>query len=1097
MPDLPESSFGEPPERGSDRKRPSLRVSAATVAAIAGLLGALLAMATPFLPVKQTTAALNWPQSATYTDVDAPLMSQVPLTFHAVIPCSVLSGLKSGTQVIGTAPAQGDNAPINALFVRTTDTNVEVVNRNVVVVAAPIADISQCSQVTIDSTQEKTSASFAGLRDDDGNPLDGAMVGDFRPQVVGLYTDLTGRVASGFKVTSDVDSRFTTSPTLLKLSAIIGAALCTIIAIGALARLDMCDGRSHRRFFPAHWLRPTVADGLIGGTLIVWHFIGANTSDDGYILTMARVADKAGYMANYFRWFGVPEAPFGWYYYVLQWFSEISTASAWVRVPALVCGIGCWLLISREVIPRLGRTVRNDKVALYTAGLVFLAFWLPYDNGLRPEPVVAFGALLTWCSVERAIATGRLAPAAIACLVGAFTLAAAPTGLMCVAILLAGLRPILRVAARRYREHGKLALLAPIASAGFLILTVVYSDQTFAAIQEANGVRSAVGPNLPWTKDFLRYYYLILPTVDGSLSRRFAFLIMLLCAITCVVVLLRKRKVNGVSLGPSWRLIGAMFGTMFFMMFNPTKWTHHFGAYASIGGSLAALAAVLVAPYVLTVRRNRTLFLSGVLFILAFSFSSINGYWYVSSFGIPWWDKTVSLKGIQSGNVLLVLFGLSLLALLWQTMRADFTEPSKRLPGMKIASRLIGAPLTVAVAAVVAFEVLSMVKGAVWQYPAYSLARQNIESITSASCGMANDVLVEPNPNKGFLSPVADPKHPLKNANDPLAGSDPKGFTPDGVDTDLTAEETGVDPGSSGADSGFIGPKFARGQEAGTEGGELDKPGINGSHAKLPYGLNPGTTPVLGSFQKEMQQPASVETSWYSLPAPSADSPLIVITAAGRIYSVDSTGKATYGQQVLLDYGKRQADGTIKNLGQVRPLDIGPSPSWRNLRVPRSMIPAQADVVRIVANDPILADNQWVAFTPPRIPQLQTLNSLVGSKQPVLLDWAVGLQFPCQRPFDHVDGVAEVPNFRILPDHPLAVTGTTTWQAAENGGPLGFTNMIASRLAIPSYLMDDWGRDWGSLEKFNRYYPQAKTAKLETGEVTRSGFWNPGDIRVK
>jgi arabinosyltransferase B len=45
--------------------------------------------------------------------------------------------------------------------------------------------------------------------------------------------------------------------------------------------------------------------------------------------------------------------------------------------------------------------------------------------------------------------------------------------------------------------------------------------------------------------------------------------------------------------------------------------------------------------------------------------------------------------------------------------------------------------------------------------------------------------------------------------------------------------------------------------------------------------------------------------------------------------------------------------------------------------------------------------------------------------------------------------------------------------------------------------MDDWGRDWGSLEKFNRYYPQARAAKLETGEVTRSGFWNPGDIRVK
>ena len=36
--------------------------------------------------------------------------------------------------------------------------------------------------------------------------------------------------------------------------------------------------------------------------LVWWHFVGANTSDDGYILTMARVSEHAGYMANYYRW---------------------------------------------------------------------------------------------------------------------------------------------------------------------------------------------------------------------------------------------------------------------------------------------------------------------------------------------------------------------------------------------------------------------------------------------------------------------------------------------------------------------------------------------------------------------------------------------------------------------------------------------------------------------------------------------------------------------------------------------------------------------------------------------------------------------------
>ena len=35
------------------------------VAVVAGLLGALLAIATPVLPVNQTTAQLNWPRGST------------------------------------------------------------------------------------------------------------------------------------------------------------------------------------------------------------------------------------------------------------------------------------------------------------------------------------------------------------------------------------------------------------------------------------------------------------------------------------------------------------------------------------------------------------------------------------------------------------------------------------------------------------------------------------------------------------------------------------------------------------------------------------------------------------------------------------------------------------------------------------------------------------------------------------------------------------------------------------------------------------------------------------------------------------------------
>ena len=40
---------------------------------------------------------------------------------------------------------------------------------------------------------------------------------------------------------------------------------------------------------------------------------------------MARVSEHAGYMANYYRWFGTPEAPFGWYYDLLALWAHVST----------------------------------------------------------------------------------------------------------------------------------------------------------------------------------------------------------------------------------------------------------------------------------------------------------------------------------------------------------------------------------------------------------------------------------------------------------------------------------------------------------------------------------------------------------------------------------------------------------------------------------------------------------------------------------------------------------------------------------------------------------------------------------------------------
>src|SRR5699024_8782865 len=122
--------------------------------------------------------------------------------------------------------------------------------------------------------------------------------------------------------------------------------------------------------------------------------------------------------------------------------------------------------------------------------------------------------------------------------------------------------------------------------------------------------------------------------------------------------------------------------------------------------------------------------------------------------------------------------------------------------------------------------------------------------------------------------------------------------------------------------------------------------------------------------------------------------------------------------------------------GSVSPLDIGPAPSWRNLRVPFDSMPDDVTAVRLVVTDDDPDPSRWIAFTPPRVAELVTMQELIGDSRPVLPDWAVAFHVPCLRPFEEYAGIHELPEYRILPDRGLAVSSTTPWQRWDGGRPL-------------------------------------------------------------
>ena len=362
-------------------------------------------------------------------------------------------------------------------------------------------------------------------------------------------------------------------------------------------------------------------------------------------------------------------------YYLYTAISTFTLGSVWLRIPALLLGIASWMLLSREVIPRLGIAARRAAAVRWSTAAVFLAFWLTYNNGLRPEPIIAFGVLATWVSIERALATGRLLPAAVGFIFGGLTLSAAPTGTFCIAVIIAASRPLLLLIIRRARRDGWIPTIAPLLAAGARHPPSDLPRPAPGHHAQSSTLLGEVGPSGSWYEEVWRYEWLMNPTPDGSLARRFGVLAMFLSLITCAAILFRKGRIPGVSVGPARRIVGMAAISIAFMALNPTKWTHHFGVFATIGAALAALATMAVLPAATRSLRNRMLFLAAVFSSRA-GFTSTNGWWYISIYGIPWWRPALRRRDPLAS----VFLGLMLLTLPF-ALFCTIASRSRRRPG--------------------------------------------------------------------------------------------------------------------------------------------------------------------------------------------------------------------------------------------------------------------------------------------------------------------------------------------------------------------------------------------------------------------------------
>ena len=262
-----------------------------------------------------------------------------------------------------------------------------------------------------------------------------------------------------------------------------------------------------------------------------------------------------------------------------------------------------------------------------------------------------------------------------------------------------------------------------------LILVVVFRSQTLATVAESARIKYKVGPTIAWYQDWLRYYFLTVESnPDGSMARRFAVLVLLLCLFGMLVVLLRRGRVPGLASGPAWRLIGTTAIGLLLLTFTPTKWAVQFGAFAGLAGALGAVTAFALARIGLHSRRNLTLYVTALLFVLAWATSGINGWFYVGNYGVPWFDIQPVIASHPVTSMFLALSIATGLLAGWQHFRMDYaghTEVKDNRRNRVLAS----TPLLVVATIMVLGEVGSMAKGAAVRYPLYTTAKANLAAL--------------------------------------------------------------------------------------------------------------------------------------------------------------------------------------------------------------------------------------------------------------------------------------------------------------------------------------------------------------------------------
>ncbi|HWN34491.1 MAG TPA: arabinosyltransferase domain-containing protein, partial [Pseudonocardia sp.] len=527
-----------------------------------GCLGVVAALALPFAPVFAERTEVAWPgpgqPAVSTTAFFAPYR---PVGLTATLPCPVLRAATEQGHPVAVLATAADGA---GLLVRVAGGSAQVFLNGRLAGAVPVG-MADCGVTVI--------ADAGGVLVDAAGGAVARLPTEPIPEVREFRTELSAARAAGLTVRAATVDPFALRSTglkrlLLTVQLLAAAAALVWLARGSLALVWLARGgrrgadRVERVRPPRSGRAALAVDAAVLITLAGWAVIGPLSDDDGFAAMIARNSRDAGYQGNYYRWWNASETPFALAQHVLAPLTEVSMGPLWLRMPSTLLAMLTWFALSRGVLPAaVPRLAHRAGLRLLAAGC-FLACWLPFNLGVRPEAYLAAGLTCVLALLWRA---EGLPSVALATAVAALTVTASPSAVLLAAPVLMFAPKIVRLVrgvgpgeagAGAASEAGAgeagaaprllvLARVAALCAVGGVALTLVFADQSWHALAVATRWHTTFGPSLPWYDELERYRFLLAGDQDGTATKRVPVLLTL--ALLPIVGLLLARRAEGRS----------------------------------------------------------------------------------------------------------------------------------------------------------------------------------------------------------------------------------------------------------------------------------------------------------------------------------------------------------------------------------------------------------------------------------------------------------------------------------------------------------------------------------------------------------------------